>query len=68
MIATWKRWGQWAAHLFNEQGQMCSTQHGQFPGFDPTKREPSVAELGPHGIPYGPVCTYCLKAFRRLTG
>jgi hypothetical protein len=65
MRATWKRWGQWAAHLFNEHGQVCSTQHGQFPGFDPTKTEPVVADLSPNGLPYGRICQRCLKVFHR---
>jgi hypothetical protein len=68
---TWRRYGAWSAHLFVETPagpeQVCSTQHGQFPGFNPAKGGAPVAcELGPHGIPFGKVCAHCLKRFRMV--
>jgi hypothetical protein len=58
---TWKRWGQWSAHLHDDEGQLCSTQH-----FNPTRKAPDVCELSPSGLPYGRICNHCLKTFRRF--
>jgi hypothetical protein len=59
---TWKRWGTWSAHLFDEQDKpTCSTP---LPIVVPEKKL-TLAELGPDGVPLGKVCAFCLKEFRR---
>ena len=62
----WKRWGHWAAHLFEGPSQLCPTPHGRwrFTG-ERTAPKPSLVEVevGPGGLPYGVLCTRCLKIF-----
>ena len=67
---TWGRWGKWSAHLFDGDRQMCSTQHGSYArggrcGPTPPPFDASPA-LSTHGVPYGHVCSHCLKLFNGL--
>lgn len=64
MAWTWKRWGAWSAHLFEDERQSCKTAHPMA-----GRREPAVLQgeaLTEHGVPYGRVCPRCLKAYARL--
>lgn len=66
----WKRFGNWAAHLFVDGAQACTTRHGHYkalrearPSFEPTVI--SAEGLTRHGTPYGSVCAQCLRAFAK---
>ena len=57
----WMRWGQWSAHLFDGDKQLCSTKHWQY-GPNPTDKAPvECTDLSAGGIPFGKVCTWCLR-------
>jgi len=63
---TWRRWGAWAAHLFDGETQSCGTQHPMAARYG---RAPVVlggTELTQQGVPYGSVCARCLKTWRRV--
>jgi hypothetical protein len=69
--ATWKRWGNWAAHLFDGDKQLCPTRHGVYRGLTHGPTPPALVEslpLSDHGIPYGKVCAHCLRIFRQRDG
>jgi len=65
---TWGRWGQWCAHLFDGDRQMCSTAHGTFRGRNPGPTPPLFhrPDLASSGLPFGRVCERCARAFRKL--
>ena len=67
---SWKRWGQWCAHLFVEDEQACTSRHGHYRGVHKPEAgwAPTVLvgdDLTPHGIPYGRVCSFCLRQWHR---
>lgn len=60
----WRRWGYWAAHLYDASGkQMCNTHHGRFKSFASLEKRdtPSEALLSPSGLPYRKVCQRCQR-------
>jgi hypothetical protein len=63
----WRRYGAWAAHLydesFGEPKQFCKVKHGLF--FGPKERTLVEASLTPVGTPYGRVCQWCLREWNR---
>ena len=67
----WRRWNQWAAHLYVDGKQVCSTQHRmKYPlraanKLKPETGVPPLVALGPHGVPFGRTCQVCLKEWQR---
>jgi hypothetical protein len=69
----WKRWGQWRAHLYEDERPVCRYPSAQF------RTGTMVAagsgklvvltgvDLSAHGVPWGPVCNRCLKAWNKRT-
>lgn len=55
----WFRWGRWSAHFFVEGRQLCNFAHLFLRPSGPTTPKP--AELSAHGVPFGRVCSRCLK-------
>jgi hypothetical protein len=67
--AQWKRWGQWAAHLYVDDTQSCHTPHGQSQWISRKRSTPTVpqpAMLAETGTPFGRVCQKCLREWHRL--
>lgn len=61
----WLRYGQWAAHLYENGRQLCSTPHGQFPPeLLKEGAKPMPVAVTRHGQPFGRVCARCLKLSR----
>ena len=71
-VRQWKRWGGWKAHLYDGKTPLCPFPNsnvrrgfvvlasGSVPSALVTLTGDAVSE---HGVPYGPVCTLCLKVF-----
>jgi len=60
----WHRWGRGAAHYFRGGEQLCNYTHGIYAARGTAPRRPEPAELSGTGLPYGKVCSRCLKIFR----
>ena len=64
----WKRWGRWKAHLYDGDKPLCPFRvrrglvlaAGSVPSVLVALTGDAVSV---HGVPYGPVCTVCLKMF-----
>lgn len=62
----WRRYGRglWAAHLFINDTQACTTRHGSFCAPVPGVPEFTVVtDLTRHGTPFGRVCQRCMRAW-----
>lgn len=64
-LTGWLRWGAWSAHFFIDGLQVCRTAH-IFQKGDLGATEPKPAELSAHGVPYGRVCSRCLKLSKEV--
>jgi hypothetical protein len=72
----WKRWGSWKAHLYDGETSTCphagrNIRRGfvlASGGIPSTLVTLSGDAIGTHGVPYGPVCSTCLKTFYRTEG
>jgi hypothetical protein len=72
-VRVWKRWGAWKAHLYDGDAPVCpfaglNVRRGLVlaTGMTPSRLVVLVGDaIGPHGLPYGPVCSRCQSIFSR---
>jgi hypothetical protein len=70
-VRQWKRWGGWKAHLYDGEIPLCPLPNGNVrrglvlaAGSIPSVLVTLTGDaVSIHGVPYGPVCTVCLRMF-----
>ena len=67
VVLDWRRWGMWRAHLYIDGVQQCNAKHHNFEAGKTTEQKTLVGpDIGPTGIPYGPVCAWCITKFEKI--